>query len=78
MASKQSFEDFFLIVPEEGELPEENGYDEDNDLITKDQDRKAQQEFPAPVCFLGIAKPLGKYAGNPGSGGTGYGKCADV
>ena len=31
-------QDFFLIVPEKPELAEEKRYDEDDDLVTEDQD----------------------------------------
>lgn len=44
--SEKPFQDLFLVVPEKAKLSEKNGYDEDDDLVSKDEDRQAEKEFP--------------------------------
>jgi hypothetical protein len=44
----QPAKDFFLIVPEKPELAKEKRNDEDDDLVTEDEDGKPEGQFPGP------------------------------
>lgn len=57
-------------------MTEEKGYDQDDELVTKDQHQQTQDQSPFPVIDRIELKPLGNASGYVGSEGSGSGKCA--
>lgn len=54
-----SSQDFFLVIPEKGELSEEKSDNHQNDLIAKNQHKYPQKGLPKPKSGLIEAYPTG-------------------
>lgn len=71
-----SAKDFLFIIPEKLELTEEERYDQDDELVAKDQYQQTQDQSPFPVIDRIELQPLGNASGYVGSEGSGSGECA--
>jgi hypothetical protein len=69
-------EDFFLVVPEKPELAKEKRNDEDDDLVSEDEDGQPEGQFPSPEGIFIETHPRGGNPGNIGSGSACDGKSA--
>jgi hypothetical protein len=66
-----------LIIPKKPELSKEERNDQDDDLVTKNEDAQPKEKFPNPEGVFIESHPCSDAAGDPGGGGTGNGKCAE-
>lgn len=75
--SEKPFQDLFLVVPEKAKLSKKNGNDEDDDLVSKDEDKQSKQEFPEKVGFICKSNPIWDCSGQICRGCAGNGKRAE-
>jgi hypothetical protein len=51
--------DLLLVCPKEGKLPEKEGNDQNDHLVTEYQHYQPEEKFPEPECLAGKSHPPG-------------------